>query len=124
MAGGIKRGNGKLGPDVWTWSTTAGPPESGGTCPGNSPGCWPSPCYGTREGGIARFVSVADSFAANAAVGVDIPALPLAGDFRLHVVGDFGIAHGSAADAVAYVDAWTAALSARPALRTFAYTRS
>ena len=109
------KGNAKIGKNVYTFSTTPGLPETGGTCPGASEWCI-AHCYAAR---LTRYPSAAARWAENA-IAVDgggMPEIPAkAKSYRVHVAGDF--------DSVEYIDAWAALAASRPDVQFWAYTRS
>lgn len=112
----LSKGNEKTGRSVITFSRTPG-----ATCPGASDWCNASDggaCYALKA--YRQYRETRAQWDANATP--DVPALPSprrdGGQrlLRIHVSGDF--------DTVAYIDAWTAALAARPDVTAWAYTRS
>lgn len=109
------KGNNKIGKNVYTFSTTPGLPENGGTCPGASEWCI-AHCYAAR---LQRYPSAAARWAENAqAVDAGLmPEVPAkAREYRIHVAGDF--------DSVPYIEAWIALAESRPDVKFWGYTRS
>lgn len=111
----VGKGNDKIGKNVYTFSTTPGTPESGGTCPGASDWCL-AHCYADR---LTRYPSTSKRWGENL-LAVDagmMPEIPAkATEFRIHVAGDF--------DDVAYIHAWRFLAQSRPDVMFWAYTRS
>lgn len=109
------KGNTKIGKNVYTFSTTAGPVSEGGTCPGASEWCAAN-CYAVR---LTRYPSVTSRYnenrdAVDAGMMPEVPAN--ATMYRIHVSGDF--------DTAAYIHAWRFLVKSRPDVRFYAYTRS
>lgn len=126
-----RRVNSKLGKGVWHFDRKIGPPSIGGTCPGASEWCagveerndYASPlkerrgnCYAGK--GHFLFPTVQARLDENTAA-LNIPSLdvvPPRAPFRLHVAGDF--------DTVGYTSDWNDALSNRPDIPSWFYSRS
>lgn len=106
ITGGFVKGGSKLGKDVYTYSRT--PID---TCPGASDFCR-SHCYALK---IKRYPTAWTKWAIN--VNEALPPIPAKARLvRIHVGGDF--------DSVAYIDDWVEALTSRPDVTAWSYTRS
>lgn len=100
------RGNGKLGPNVYTYSKTAVE-----TCPGRTAYC-EELCYAQRMGPWLDLLH-----RENTKRGASLPPLPEdASLVRGHVAGDF--------DTATYILAWVRLATKRPEVQFWFYTRS
>lgn len=106
------KGNPKLGPNVFTYSTLPGLPENGGTCPGLSDECW-SVCFARR---VEHNDLVWSSWTRNTNATELPPLPPEAKLVRIHVSGDF--------NTTKYVEDWIELTKNNPGVTFWGYTRS